>query len=351
MSVSLRRLVLVALTVLVPAGADAGCLFHPCGPCGSPWIGFSFGLSFPCLFSHSCGPWGCGPCVPPPRVPCGPVCPPPVPCGPVCPPPVPCGPVCPPPISCQPACLPPNPCGPTFTPPVVPGIGPSLPAPASSACNCVVPPVCTTLQPRQVTTYRTVPTIQYRREAYVENVPVTTYQQITVPRTVYQPQTRYRDVAYTVNQQVAETHTECVPQPMFGALPTQPMAAAPYATYDQSTAFGLTPQFASPTSPSAMSTDSFAAPPGSRVPSPIALPPTPPSQAATLQSPQPYAESQWQTVPKRQAQQNRGVQQMGGLQPAYAPRPTSYRPQASPSRSMFQPAPTAASVWQSRWMR
>ncbi len=343
MSVSLRRLVLVALTVLVPAGADAGCLFHPYGPCGGcrsqPWIGFSFGLSFPCLFTA-----GCGPCVPPLRIPCGPICPPPVPCGPVCPPP----------ISYRPAFPAPCPCGPTFVPPVAPGIGPSLPAPASSAYNCAVPPACATLQPRQVTTYRSVPTIQYRREAYVENVPVTTYQQVTVPRTVYQTQTRYRDVAYTVNRQVAETHTQYVPQPVFGALPPQPMAAAPYANTYQSTAFGLSPQFASPiaspTYPAAMPASSFAAPPVSRVPSPIALPPTPSSQAATLQSPQPYVESQWQTVPKRQARQNTGVHQMGGLQPAYAPRPASY-PQLRHSRPMFQPAPTAATVWQSRWTR
>jgi len=95
----------------------------------------------------------------------------------------------------------------------------------------------TTLQPRQVVTYQTVPQIQHQRQAVIENVPVTTYQQVTVdeggyqmvwvPRpvtkqvaqTVLQPQTRYRDVAVQVNQQVAQVQTQLVPQQVVRYVP------------------------------------------------------------------------------------------------------------------------------------
>ena len=71
------------------------------------------------------------------------------------------------------------------------------------------PVVQTQYRQEQYLTYRDVPTVQVRREAYVENVPVTTYQQVTetvyvpqqvtkvVPQTTLQAQTRYRDVAYS----------------------------------------------------------------------------------------------------------------------------------------------------------
>lgn len=99
------------------------------------------------------------------------------------------------------------------------------------------PMVQTMLQPQQVISYQTVPQIQYQRQTYVENVPVVSYQNVTVdeggyqmvwvPRpvqkqvaqTVLQPQVRYRDVAVQVNQQVAQVHTQLVPQQTLSYVP------------------------------------------------------------------------------------------------------------------------------------
>ena len=105
-------------------------------------------------------------------------------------------------------------------------------------CNpCVQPMMQTTLQPQQVITYQTVPQVQYQRQTYVENVPVVSYQNVTVdeggyqmvwvPRpvqkqvaqTVLQPQVRYRDVAVQVNQQVAQVQTQLVPQQTLSYVP------------------------------------------------------------------------------------------------------------------------------------
>ncbi|MGD9857505.1 MAG: hypothetical protein AB7U20_21390 [Planctomycetaceae bacterium] len=306
MSVSLRRGLLVLLTALVPVGAEACCLFNPfdtCGVCGPrPWIGFTVGLPLP--FPCGCG---CGPCAPPPL--CGPPLPPPNFCG----------------------------CGPVTAPAY--GVGPSLPAPIPTGFNCAVQPV---------TTYRNVPTTHVRRETYIENVPVTTYQQVTVPQTVYQPQVRYRDVAYTVNQQIAETRTPYIPQPRISYAPSMPMASTGCSTCDSPSGYGLSTQLGTPGYPTAVSSVPYIGLASGPVPTPIALPPATAlrsSQPATLDSPQPYAESPWQTVPQRQAQQSTEIQQMGGFYPSYSP------PPVRSSRPMFQPAPSAASVWQSPWRR
>ena len=95
----------------------------------------------------------------------------------------------------------------------------------------------TTLEPRQVVTYQNVPQVQYQRQAYVENVPVTTqqtvtvdeggYQMVWVPRpvqkqvaqTVLQPQVRYRDVAVQVNRQVAQVQTQLIPRQTVSYIP------------------------------------------------------------------------------------------------------------------------------------
>lgn len=306
MSVTLRRGVLLMLTVLVPVGADACCLFNPfdtCGVCAPrPWIGFTVGVPLP---TACCG-W-CGPCPPPPL--CGPPLPPPTPC-----------------------CF--DPCG----------MPPALPAPVPTSFDCAAPPVCATLAPQQVTTIRTVPTTQVRRETYVENVPVTTYQQVTIPRTVYQPQVRYRDVAYTVNQQIAETRTQYVPQPIMSYATPVP-ALVGCSTCDSPANYGPTPGYGSGVPSTAIAPYPHIGSATGPVPTPIALPSTASSPPATLESPQPYAEAPWQTIPQRQAQQSGEIQQMGGFSPGYNLRP------ASSARPMFQPAPSAASVWQSPWRR
>ena len=102
------------------------------------------------------------------------------------------------------------------------------------AMNCVCPPpapICPPVPvlqqsyvPQQFVSYEDVPRIEYRRQAFTEQVPVTTYEHVTetvyvpqqvtrtVPRTVMTEQTRYRDVAFQTTQRIARTHTRMVPQ-------------------------------------------------------------------------------------------------------------------------------------------
>lgn len=211
-----------------------------------------------------------------------------------------------------------------------------LPPPS---CVCVVPvvpvipvvPVQTTLRPvvqtqyrqEQVVTYRDVPTIQHRREAFIEQVPVTAYERVTetvyvpqqvtkmVPRTVMQPQTRYRDVAYQVNQRVAETHTRLVPQQTVSYVPEVRQAASCAGS------FGPT-SYAPPAAPAAA------------IPTmpPISVSPSG-SHVTVPQYPDiPATNTSWQTI---------------------APRAQSNLAPPSPARGVFRPAPSAAAVWQSRF--
>lgn len=136
-----------------------------------------------------------------------------------------------------------NPCGgPLHRPCAAPA-----PIPACGACaQPVIQPVFQTQlrpvaemtwQPQQVVTCQSVPQVQIQRQAVVENVPVTSYQQVTVdegsyqtvwvPRpvnrtiaqTVLQPQIRYQDVAVQVQQPVAQVQTQLVPQQIVRFVP------------------------------------------------------------------------------------------------------------------------------------
>lgn len=98
--------------------------------------------------------------------------------------------------------------------------------------NCQVPqPVIETqMVPQQMMTYRNEVVTQYRQEAITQNVPVTTYQNVTVdeggyqmvyvpkpvtkqvPQVVCQPQTSFRSVPYQVTRQVPQLVTQMVPQ-------------------------------------------------------------------------------------------------------------------------------------------
>lgn len=99
-----------------------------------------------------------------------------------------------------------------------PCCAPAIPIDPCGVCGPAMQPVFqtqlrpvtqTTLVPQQVVTYQTVPQIQYQRQAYIEQVPVTTWQNVT----------RYRDVAVQVNQQVAQVQTQLVPQQTLGYIP------------------------------------------------------------------------------------------------------------------------------------
>ncbi|REJ93862.1 MAG: hypothetical protein DWQ34_09755 [Planctomycetota bacterium] len=205
-------------------------------------------------------------------------------------------------------------------PPVAPQ--PVLPPPTSYC-----PPPQISYRQEQYTTYRDVPRIQHRREAYVEQVPVTTYQQVTqtvyvpqqvtkmVPQTTLQAQTRYRDVAYQVTERIPETHTRLVPEQRFSYAPPTPVVSDCCGGIG-STAYA--PPIGLPTA---------AAP----IPQSALLPYQPTHTHVPVPEYNYPAETSWQTVPSRTAEQ-----------------PT---PAANPVRgaSLFRPAPTAAAVWQSRF--
>lgn len=173
-------------------------------------------------------------------------------------------------------------------------------------CGCGTPAVVPspTMAP---TSY--IPQTQIRREAYVENVPVTTFQPVSrtvyvpqqvtemVPQTAYQPQLRYRDVAYQTLQPVVAT-PQFVPQPVSYAQPLSPSCAAP------------TMSGAIPTMPS------------------ITVSPYGTTNAVPTYPDAPSANSNWSTIGPRTS--------------ATPADPTSYR-----RSSMFRPAPSAARVQQS----
>jgi hypothetical protein len=125
-------------------------------------------------------------------------------------------------------------------------------------CHCAQtrPVVQTQWQPQQVTTLRQVSETHVRRESYVEQIPITTtenvtvdeggYQMVWVPKpvtrqvakTVMTSQVKTRDVPYTVTRQVPEVSTRMVPvqtvhavteivPTMSAGIAIPPMMAAP----------------------------------------------------------------------------------------------------------------------------
>lgn len=214
------------------------------------------------------------------------------------------------------------------------------PAPA---CVCPPPPVYHTgFQPvlqtqyrtEQFVTYQQVPRTEIRREAYVERVPVTTFEQVTetvyvpqqvtrsVPRTVMTEQTRYRDVPYQVVERVPQVQTRLVPRQPIGYAP----ALSPLS--DCATC-GAPGWGAVPTAPASY----HGALPAAATPIPSAIPTMPPISvspyAAPTAVPQ-YDDASWTNVRPRS-------------EPTPAP---SYSPRGA---SLFRPAPSAATVWQSRF--
>lgn len=296
---AIRSGILFLVMCTLPATANAWCgLFSPCG---SPsWIGLSLALPVPRLphlhtfAHHSCRSPGCG------AGQCGlgtgfggsgtgfgygaGGC-------------SSCGPSLPPPIHSAPT---------TMSPP---------PLTVPSACNsCAIPMAQTQYVPQQTISYRDVPQIQYRQEAYTAAVPVTTYQQVT----------RYRSVPYQTVARIPQVSTQYVPQQRISYVtPAPSIAAAPCLPGLSSSIYHAAPAAGLPYAPS---------PQAAGVPEyPLVTPQ------------QPQASSQWQTIPQRQVvQQDAGIERMGGLSASY---------RRGPQRSAFQPAPSAATAWQSRWLR
>ncbi len=137
-----------------------------------------------------------------------------------------------------------NPCCAPVHTPIAPCCDQPIMAPAPCGV-CATPVPRTTLVPRQVVTCQTVPQVQYQRQAYTVNVPVTSYQNVTVdegsyqtvwvPRpvqrqvaqTMMQPQVQYRDVAVQTQQQIAQVQTQYVPQLSYGYLPGMQVGGLP----------------------------------------------------------------------------------------------------------------------------
>lgn len=139
-----------------------------------------------------------------------------------------CGPVAPPMIPWQaglPMSIGPSCCGNVIAPAM-----PVAPAPAQPMLMSPVPAACgPSVQP--VVSFQDVPRTQIQRQAVTVNVPVTTYNQVTVdqgsyqqvwvprpvtkvvPQTVLQPQIQYRDVAVQTVERIPQYHTVLVPQP------------------------------------------------------------------------------------------------------------------------------------------
>ncbi|MFV0442776.1 MAG: hypothetical protein ACK5Q5_04305 [Planctomycetaceae bacterium] len=144
-------------------------------------------------------------------------------------------------------CAPIDPC---CAPMHAPMMSPAMPMMPSDPCGCggtmspIMQPMYqtqlqavpqTTMVPRQVMTYQTVPQVQMQRQAYVEQVPVTTYQNVT----------RYRDVAVQVNTQVAQMQTQMVPQTTMSYVPLTTQVGTQMAgwQYGAAPVYGMTPQF------------------------------------------------------------------------------------------------------------
>lgn len=169
--------------------------------------------------------------------------------------------------------------------------------------------------PQQTVSYRDVPQIQYRQEAYTASVPVTNYQQVT----------RYRNVPYQTVARIPQVSTQYVPQTT---------ATAPCSSCMTDTAMGYYG-----------GASSMAAMPYTPTPAGYSQVAAVPEYPYPVPQPQAAASGGWQTIPQRQADASE-VQQMGYYAPSY--QPMQRQPAA---QGMFRPAPSATAAWQSRFLR
>lgn len=254
---------------------------------------------------------------------------------------------------------------------------------AQCSCTQTQPVVQTQLRAQQVTTFRDVTETHVRNETVVENVPSTTYRNVTVDegnyqmvwvpkpvtkqvaQTVVQQQVKTRAVPYQVTRRVPQISTQLVPvqtvqhitetvpfsMPMTAmAMPApiaMPIAAAscnscghssmamglPYL----SSQIGYAPSFV----PAAPMTASIPTMPAITVPLPqTALAPTPIAPESSVE--------QWQTIPARGSSESRSRSYESPSSRA-VPAPMDEASHSPPRRtSMFVPAPSAATVWNSR---
>ncbi len=205
------------------------------------------------------------------------------------------------------------------------------------------PVIETAMRPQQVVTYKDVPQTVYQRQAYVENVPMTTYRTVTVdqgsyqmvwvpklvqkqiPQTVYVPQTRYRDVAVQVNRRIAQVQTQMVPQQVVRYVPRSQQVAMPSIVGWQA----IPPQYGVIASPQSVPT-------AAGMPQ-FTLPGEPTDTASRIPTPDPQfiqttpsqnVDNEWSTIRQRSALPGDGR--------------TSF------NHSRREGVPSAATVWQAR---
>jgi hypothetical protein len=228
--------------------------------------------------------------------------------------------------------------------------------------------VQTQYRQQQVVTYQDVPQTAYRQEAYYETAPVTayqstvvdegSYQQVWVPKlvtkqvptTIYQQRLGYRTVPYQINQRVAQVHTQVVPQQALGYMPQQiTMNGTGYAwgaVAPQSSIATLPPISSGyPATASGIPTMPILTVPSvqtAQVPEASSVQPVP--DPRFMEPPAISRYDEWTTVQSRSASND---DRLGGYR--VGPSPDSELPTRSANRSgMFVPAPSAATVWQSR---
>ncbi len=246
---------------------------------------------------------------------------------------------------------------------------------AQCSCTQTRPVVQTHLRAQQVTTYRDVIETHVRNETVVENVPTTTYRNVTVDegnyqmvwvpkpttkqvaQTVMQQQVKTRSVPYQVTRRVPQISTQMIPvqtvhhitetvpisMPMTAlavpapiAIPTVAASCDPCTAPSTSMGFPyLSPQvgYASPSIHSNSVSGAIPTMPAITVP----LPQTASATAGSTEH--------WQTIPARTSTGSRSQ----SYESRSVPTPMDEASQgARRTSSRFTPAPSAATVWNSR---
>jgi len=245
------------------------------------------------------------------------------------------------------------------------------------------PVVQTQLRAQHVTTFCDVTETHVRNETVVQNVPVTTYNQVTVDeggyqmvwvpkpvtkqvaQTVIQQQAQTRAVPYQVTHKVPQVTTQMVPvqtvQHVAEAVPMMTMAAPPVRfqaaasscntcnsrNSQFSTAFAP-PQYFAPQYGAAMIQPMPYAPTmtTATIPTmPTISVPLPQTALAPLPAPENSTE-QWQTIPSRPSSPIPAPYDSPSSRSV--PIPMEEARSISPRSGKFVPAPTAATVWSSR---
>lgn len=251
----------------------------------------------------------------------------------------------------------------TCAPPVVPV------APVNCTISQTRPVVSTQLRAQQVTTFRDVTETQVQRQQVVQSVPVSTtknvtvdeggYQMVWVPKpvtkqvvqTTIQQQVKTVDVPVQVTRRVPQTVTQMVPvqsvQYVTQQVPVQTVAVArPYCDIcgtgmaysvpmmaPQYTYVAPVYQTVPVTAAIIPTTATFSLPQTASVPAPVYQPNVATAPTAAEQGPtsRPAASEAYETVPAREV-----------------PIPKDEATTPARKTSMFNRAPSAAAVWQSR---